>query len=208
MSVRELGQKPCCAPAAEREQTSAVARPYAIAVASAPFATDRSGMIPLAGGEFLMGTDYPGAFAADGEGPVRRVLLAPFSIAASPVTNREFAAFVAQTEYRSGSGNVRVVLCILEPSPGTRASPALVRDTVAAAPWWCQVPGACWHAPEGPGSDVRSRADHPVVHVTWNDAQAYCAWSGDASAHRSRVGVRGARRPGPEALPLGRQAAA
>ncbi len=135
-------------------------------------------MIPLAGGEFLMGTDYPGAFAADGEGPVRRVLLAPFSIAASPVTNHEFAAFVAQTEYRSEAETYGWSFVFWSHLPHARFA-GLVRDTVAAAPWWCQVPGACWHAPEGPGSDVRSRADHPVVHVTWNDAQAYCAWSGE-----------------------------
>ena len=55
---------------------------------------------------------------------------------------------------------------------------ALVADTVASAPWWCKVPGACWHAPEGPGSEVSKRQDHPAVHTSWNDAQAYCTWAG------------------------------
>src|SRR5690606_1977570 len=47
-----------------------------------------------------------------------------------------------------------------------------------AAPWWRQVEGADWRHPEGPHSHVGDRADHPVIHVSWDDALAYCAWSG------------------------------
>ncbi|WP_432763053.1 SUMF1/EgtB/PvdO family nonheme iron enzyme [Actinomadura xylanilytica] len=47
------------------------------------------------------------------------------------------------------------------------------------APCWCDVEGAAWHVPEGPGSSLEDRWDHPVVHVSWNDAMAFCAWSGD-----------------------------
>ncbi len=57
-----------------------------------------------------------------------------------------------------------------EDFPATRA--------VAKAPWWRQVEGADWRHPEGPDSSVAERASHPVVHVSWNDAQAYCAWAG------------------------------
>ena len=49
---------------------------------------------------------------------------------------------------------------------------------VAAAPWWRQVEGADWRHPEGPQSDLDGRGDHPVVHVSWDDAAAYCAWAG------------------------------
>src|ERR1035437_2239329 len=54
----------------------------------------------------------------------------------------------------------------------------LVEDTVAATPWWCKTKGAKWDAPEGSGSDVSKRGHHPVVHVSWNDAQSFCRWSG------------------------------
>jgi formylglycine-generating enzyme required for sulfatase activity len=46
------------------------------------------------------------------------------------------------------------------------------------APWWLGVQGATWDAPEGPGSDLASRGDHPVVHVSWTDAAAYASWAG------------------------------
>jgi formylglycine-generating enzyme required for sulfatase activity len=49
---------------------------------------------------------------------------------------------------------------------------------VPGAPWWCAVEGAFWRSPEGPGSTVARRANHPVVHVSWNDASAYAGWLG------------------------------
>jgi hypothetical protein len=54
---------------------------------------------------------------------------------------------------------------------------ALVEDTAAHTPWWCKVPGATWNRPEGPGSGIEDRLNHPVVHVSWNDALAYSAWA-------------------------------
>jgi len=134
-------------------------------------------MIALPGGEFLMGTDSEEAFASDGERPVRRVTLQPFSIGKYPVTNKEFAGFVAATGYRTEAEVFGWSFVFWSHIPVERFQ-ELVQDTVAAAPWWCLVPGACWNAPEGPGSDVSTRGNHPVVHVTWSDAQAFCAWAG------------------------------
>ncbi len=126
-----------------------------------------------------MGTDYREAFSSDGEGPVRPVSLSPFSIDAYPVTNRDFAAFVSDTHYLTDSERYRWSFVFWAHLPPDRLD-ELVEDTVAAAPWWCKVPGASWEHPEGPGSQVIDRPNHPVVHVSWNDAAAYALWAGGA----------------------------
>jgi formylglycine-generating enzyme required for sulfatase activity len=123
-----------------------------------------------------MGNDGPDAVPGDGEGPVRAVTLAAFEIGATTVTNAEFAAFVRATRYvteaeRCGSSFV----FYLQLAAAERAA---AQQVVAGLPWWVPVEHASWQRPEGPGSHVRERPDHPVVHVSWNDAQAYCAWAG------------------------------
>jgi formylglycine-generating enzyme required for sulfatase activity len=134
-------------------------------------------MVALPGGTFLMGTEFEGGFPADGEGPIRAVTIPPFSIDRYPVTNRLFLEFVQATGYRTEAERFGWSFVFWLHIPEVRFS-QLVEDTVAAAPWWCKVPGARWNAPEGPGSDVSRREDHPVVHVSWNDAIAYTQWSG------------------------------
>jgi len=132
--------------------------------------------ITLPGGSFLMGTDHPTAFPFDGEGPVREFTLSPFAIDTYPVTNADFAHFIAATNYLTDSerfGWSFVFWLHIDPEHFE----SLVADTVATAPWWCKVPGATWRTPEGPNSDISTRANHPVVHVSWNDAAAYAAWA-------------------------------
>jgi formylglycine-generating enzyme len=124
-----------------------------------------------------MGTDYAGAFPADGEGPVRLVSLSPFGIDTFPVTNNDFAEFVAATGYRTEAETFAWSFVFWMHLPPHRLD-ELVEDTVAAAPWWCKVIGADWRHPEGPGSNIEARGNYPVVHVSWNDAAAYAAWAG------------------------------
>ena len=134
-------------------------------------ATD--GMIYLEGGSFLMGTDKP-SFPTDGEGPVREVRLEPFWIDAFALTTGQFTAFADATGYHTEAeryGWSFVFYQFLpENFPPTRAVPE--------APWWRQVYGASWRRPEGPGSSSEDRLNHPVVHVSWNDAVAYAHWAG------------------------------
>ncbi|CAN5686686.1 hypothetical protein BH10ACI4_BH10ACI4_16590 [soil metagenome] len=124
-----------------------------------------------------MGTDYDGAFASDGEGPVRGVALSSFEIDPYPVTNQNFVSFVDTTGYRTEAEVFGWSFCFWMQLPKDRLD-ELVEDTVAAAPWWCKVPGASWRSPDGPGSTVEGREDFPVVHVSWSDAAAYAAWAG------------------------------
>ena len=123
-----------------------------------------------------MGNEGPDAVPGDGEGPVRSVELAAFAIGATTVTNAEFADFVRATRYiteaeRHGSSFVFYLQL-------PEAERATAPQVVAGLPWWVPVEHASWQRPEGPGSHVRERLGHPVVHVSWNDAQAYCTWSG------------------------------
>ena len=123
-----------------------------------------------------MGTDDDVGFAADGEGPVREVDVSPFFIDQTTVTNAEFGRFVRQTRYRTEAERYgwSFVFHLFVPRKIART----VTQAVAEAPWWWRVDGASWRRPEGPGSGISRRMDHPVVHVSWNDALAYCRWAG------------------------------
>ena len=135
------------------------------------------GMCRIAGGEFLMGNEGDYGFPADGEGPVHRVALSPYYIDSTCVTNEQFNAFVNATGYRTESerfGWSFVFFGHLTPAQ-LRTS---VRANVLGSEWWCRVEGATWRHPEGPGTNIKKRWDHPVIQVSWRDAAAYAAWAG------------------------------
>ncbi|MFQ6756054.1 formylglycine-generating enzyme family protein [Cereibacter sphaeroides] len=138
-------------------------------------------MIWLPGAVFYRGSDshYPE------EAPVHLASVEGFWIDVFPVTNADYARFVSATGY----------VTVAERSPGAEdypdADPALlvpgslvfrrpasVEDPGDWTRWWSYQPGARWRHPDGPGSDVAGRLDHPVVHVCHEDAQAYAHWAG------------------------------
>lgn len=131
------------------------------------------GMVLLEGGAFLMGSDNA-TFPGDGEGPVRTVTLNPFWIDPYAVSNKQFAEFVESTGYRTEAEEFGWSYVFYQFLP--RDHPPT--QGVASAPWWRQVFGADWQHPEGPHSGLESRQNHPVVHVSWNDAVAYANWAG------------------------------
>ena len=161
----------CCS-AQSRGGEDAVARDERCAAVTASD-SPRPRLLTLAGGVFTMGSTEQ-RYPADGEVPPRTVRVAAFRIAARAVSNDDFAAFVAATGYlttaeREGWSFVFGGL-LPDDFPPTHA--------VAAARWWRQVPRASWRRPEGGTSDIDGRGDHPVVHVSWLDARAYCRWAG------------------------------
>lgn len=177
--MRENGpQKSCCGASSG---TSAPGRDKAFlrAASSIPRASAdvigelQARLRPIPGGIFEMGARRS-TYAGDLDSPRRKVRLDGFLISPFAVTNAEYARFVHETGYRSVAENEgwSFVFHLLLPDP------AVFPASPPGLPWWRKVDGACWSAPEGPGSSVEGRADHPAVHIAWYDALAYCNWSG------------------------------
>jgi formylglycine-generating enzyme len=130
---------------------------------------DWDNMAQLPEGAFLMGSDDRLAYPDDGEGPVRHVRLSAFRIDPFAVTNADFGRFVDDSGYVTEAERLGWSLVFAGLLPDGFQP---VRG-VGRAPWWRQIEGADWRHPEGPGSGLDGRDDHPVVHVTWNDAHAF-----------------------------------
>lgn len=125
-------------------------------------------MVVVAAGRYRLGSDdhYPE------EKPLREVEVEAFRIDRTPVTNAAFAAFVAATGYVTVAEKAQPAgSATFFMSPG----PVDLRDP---SNWWRFAEGACWRAPEGPGSNLSGRSGHPVVHVAFDDAEAYATWAG------------------------------
>lgn len=156
--------------------------------------------IQIPGGTAEVGTDRP-LIHDDGEGPPRKVRITPFRLSKSAASNAQFAAFVKATGYVTDAERFGWSLVFRRFADQTRSY-----QRVSETPWWCRVDGADWAHPYGPHSDLTGLADHPVIHVSWHDANAFAAWMGgtlptEAQWEHAARGGRHGRYPWGDAEP-------
>lgn len=159
--------------------------------------------VAIPGGAALVGTAQP-VLPDDGEGPLRKVKLKPFLMGATAVTNAEFAAFVSETGHVTEAERFGWSFVFWAQVPRSIGA----TDALLDAEWWRRVDGANWRDINGPGThDAAWHPDHPVVHVSWNDARAYAAWVGGRLPseaeweHAARGGLGDVPFPWGEAVP-------
>lgn len=149
------------------------------------------GMVWIPGGEFTMGTNDPQSY--EHERPAHLVRVDGFWMDATEVTNRQFMEFTEETGYLTVAERKPSWEELKEQLPPGTPQPhdsMLVAGSLVFIPpdhaitlddysqWWKWTPGADWKHPEGPGSDLEGKLDHPVVHISYDDAMAYCKWAG------------------------------
>ena len=141
---------------------------------------DQVNMVMIEGGAFVMGSkNFPDAL------PLHEVEISSFYMDEHEVTNAQFEAFVKATGY------VTVAEKELDPNEFPGVDPAMLvpGSAVFTAPeniqgmdnylqWWRYIPGANWRHPEGPGSSIKGKENHPVTQVAYQDAEAYAKWVG------------------------------
>ncbi len=163
--------KPSCCPAGPRGARPPEAAPETLPAGHLRPAADA---VPIPGGKALLGAHSPG-IPDDGEDPQRDVRLKPFRIGATTVTNAQFKAFIDATGYVTEAERFGWSFVFWAQVP-EHLGPT---QAVVGVSWWRKVDGATWRHVNGPGTMAQAwHPDHPVVQVSWNDAQAYARWVG------------------------------
>jgi len=193
----------CCSPKGNTHEVARTEEQFAEAAPSRDW-------VKLDFGSFRMGSDSSYVYPQDGEGPERLVALDGYDIAVTAVTNAEFSAFVAATGYQSDAERFGWSFVFAGQLGDEQLQAHALGSAGSSLPWWVGVEGAAWHSPLGPGSSIADLHDHPVVHISWFDANAYASWAGarlptEAEWERAaRGGLEGTLFPwGDEIQPVG-----
>lgn len=164
-----MNNKPCCNP----QSNSPSVNTSQVEITTR---TDRKfELCEIPGGMATVGTDQP-LISIDEEGPARTIEIQPFKMMATTVTNEMFEKFIADTGFVTEAERFGWSFVFYQHLPEA------FKDTqaVVGSQWWRKVEGANWRHINGPGSDSCYEPEHPVVHVSWNDAQAFAQWAGGA----------------------------
>jgi len=156
--------------------------------------TPPEGMVWIPGGQFMQGAVPQDAHAMSHEKPAHPVLIDGFYMDRHEVTNAQFAEFVGATGYvtvaerpldwdelkkQLPEGTPRPADSIFKPgSLVFKKAVNGVPNLNDVSQWWTWKIGASWKAPHGPGSTIKGLEDYPVVHISYEDALAYCRWAG------------------------------
>ncbi len=126
-------------------------------------------------GTFIMGDHFSEGYPDDGELPLHETRVRSFLMDEAPVTNTQFASFCKSTGYvtETEAAGVAPVFHLAVEAAGDD-----ILHELDALPWWLAVRGASWRHPAGPLSSITELQHHPVVHISWHDALAYCEWAG------------------------------
>ena len=153
--------------------------------------TSTTGMVLIKGSDFMMGGDN--SQADKDEYPKHKVILSDFYLDAHEVTNAQFKAFVDATGYVTTAEqkpNWEDLKKQLPPNTPKPDESQLIASSLVFTPpnnavdlndysqWWTWTPGANWRQPKGLGSNIDEMDNYPVIHISWDDAMAYCKWTG------------------------------
>ena len=169
-------EKACCAP--RRNGSGLTPNLDLCTQAANNLVGSKEGMIWIEAGKYSIGFEGPEACESDGEGPVREITLDSYCLDQTAVSNAQFTEFIDDTGYVTESETFGWAHVFIGQLSNSKQRKLRESNTVRGLQWWYAIEGAYWRKPEGPGSTIKKRMDHPVVSISWNDATAYAEWAG------------------------------